>query len=108
MQETGGGGIPFEKSKGQPNLKNPKLIESVVEKSGIKLTDVMLEIGPSNGNLTNKLLKCAKLVVVVEHGHRMVMELNRRFQSTPYTSHLKVFSLLFFFLHGNLKFGENL
>ncbi|KAJ3683267.1 hypothetical protein LUZ60_013494 [Juncus effusus] len=86
----GGGGITFEKSKGQHILRNPMLVESIVQKSGIKPTDVVLEIGPGTGNLTKKLLECAKSVVAVELDPRMVLELNRRFQGTPYASRLKV------------------
>ncbi|XP_020265686.1 ribosomal RNA small subunit methyltransferase [Asparagus officinalis] len=84
------GGIPFEKSKGQHILKNPMLVQTIVEKSGIKPTDVVLEIGPGTGNLTKKLLEAAKSVIAVELDHRMVLELNRRFQGTPYSSRLKV------------------
>ncbi|XP_072964014.1 ribosomal RNA small subunit methyltransferase [Typha angustifolia] len=84
------GGIPFEKSKGQHILKNPMLVESIVQKSGIKPTDVVLEIGPGTGNLTKKLLEVAKSVVAVELDPRMVLELNRRFQGTPLSSRLKV------------------
>lgn len=84
------GGIPFEKSKGQHILKNPMLVQTIVEKSGIKPTDVVLEIGPGTGNLTKKLLEAAKSVVAVELDPRMVLELNRRFQGTPYSSRLKV------------------
>ena len=42
----------FDKSFGQHILKNPKVVEQIVEKSGIKPTDVILEIGPGTGNLT--------------------------------------------------------
>ncbi|KAH7673886.1 18S rRNA (adenine(1779)-N(6)/adenine(1780)-N(6))-dimethyltransferase protein [Dioscorea alata] len=84
------GGIPFEKSKGQHILKNPMLVDTIVQKSGIKPTDVVLEIGPGTGNLTKKLLEVAKFVVAVELDPRMVLELQRRFQGTPFSSRLKV------------------
>jgi|TARA_B110000285_G_scaffold210890_1_gene253138 18S rRNA (adenine1779-N6/adenine1780-N6)-dimethyltransferase len=42
----------FDKSFGQHILKNPKVVEQIVEKSGIKPTDIILEIGPGTGNLT--------------------------------------------------------
>ncbi|KAJ6791732.1 ribosomal RNA small subunit methyltransferase [Iris pallida] len=94
QQQQGGqhfkGGIPFEKSKGQHILKNPMLVETIVQKSGIKPTDVVLEIGPGTGNLTRKLLEAAKSVVAVELDPRMVLELNRRFQGTPFSSKLQV------------------
>ena len=50
-------GIEFHKSKGQHILKNPLVVQSIVEKSGLKSTDVVLEIGPGTGNLTMKLLE---------------------------------------------------
>ncbi|XP_074576616.1 ribosomal RNA small subunit methyltransferase-like [Curcuma longa] len=90
QQQRWGGGVPFEKSKGQHILKNPMLVETIVQKSGIKPTDVVLEIGPGTGNLTRKLLEVAKSVVAVELDPRMVLELNRRFQGDPHSSRLKV------------------
>ncbi|CAL9149444.1 unnamed protein product [Musa hybrid cultivar] len=66
------------------------LVETIVHKSGIKPTDVVLEIGPGTGNLTKKLLEVAKSVVAVELDPRMVLELNRRFQGTPHSSRLKL------------------
>ena len=73
-------GIEFHKSKGQHILKNPHIIESIVQKAGIKSTDVVLEIGPGTGNLTAKLLEVAKKVIAYEVDPRMVLELQRRFQ----------------------------
>ncbi|XP_021768766.1 ribosomal RNA small subunit methyltransferase-like [Chenopodium quinoa] len=84
------GGIPFHKSKGQHILKNPMLVESIVQKAGIKPTDVILEIGPGTGNLTKKLLEAGKKVVAVELDPRMVLELKRRFQGTPLSTRLEV------------------
>ncbi|KAK6941079.1 Ribosomal RNA adenine methyltransferase KsgA/Erm [Dillenia turbinata] len=89
-QGGGGGGIPFHKSKGQHILKNPLVVDAIVEKSGIKPTDVILEIGPGTGNLTKKLLEAGKSVVAVELDPRMVLELQRRFQDTPFSNRLKV------------------
>jgi len=83
-------GIEFHKSKGQHILKNPHIIESIVQKAGIKSTDVVLEIGPGTGNLTAKLLEVAKKVIAYEVDPRMVLELQRRFQGTPQASQLQV------------------
>ncbi|KAF9618200.1 hypothetical protein IFM89_000669 [Coptis chinensis] len=83
------GGVSFHKSKGQHILKNPLLVDTIVEKSGIKSSDVILEIGPGTGNLTKKLLEVGKMVIAVEVDPRMVLELQRRFQGTPHNSHLK-------------------
>ncbi|XP_073038739.1 ribosomal RNA small subunit methyltransferase-like [Primulina eburnea] len=84
------GGIPFHKSKGQHILKNPLLVDSIVQKAGIKSTDVILEIGSGTGNLTKKLLEAGKSVVAIEIDPRMVLELQRRFQGTPFSNQLKV------------------
>ncbi|KAJ8748268.1 hypothetical protein K2173_000840 [Erythroxylum novogranatense] len=84
------GGISFHKSKGQHILKNPLLVDTIVQKSGIKSTDVILEIGPGTGNLTKKLLEAGKMVIAVELDPRMVLELQRRFQGTPFSNRLKV------------------
>ncbi|KAF8396245.1 hypothetical protein HHK36_017860 [Tetracentron sinense] len=84
------GGISFHKSKGQHILKNPLLVDTIVQKSGIKSTDVILEIGPGTGNLTKKLLEVGKMVIAVELDPRMVLELQRRFQGTPFSNRLKV------------------
>lgn len=84
------GGISFHKSKGQHILKNPLLVDSIVQKAGIKSTDVILEIGPGTGNLTKKLLEAGKSVIAVELDPRMVLELQRRFQGTPLSNRLKV------------------
>lgn len=84
------GGIPFHKSKGQHILKNPLLVDSIIQKSGIKPTDTILEIGPGTGNLTKKLLEAGKSVIAVELDPRMVLELRRRFQGTPYSNRLNV------------------
>ncbi|KAL5707092.1 18S rRNA (adenine(1779)-N(6)/adenine(1780)-N(6))-dimethyltransferase [Ranunculus cassubicifolius] len=68
------GGVSFHKSKGQHILKNPLLVDSIVQKSGIKSTDTVLEIGPGTGNLTKKLLEAGKMVIAVELDPRMVIQ----------------------------------
>ena len=76
-------GIQFLKSFGQHILKNPAIVTAIVDKAGVKSTDVVLEIGPGTGNLTTKLLDCCKKVVAVEFDPRMVLELKRRVQNDP-------------------------
>jgi 18S rRNA (adenine1779-N6/adenine1780-N6)-dimethyltransferase len=71
--------IEFHKSKGQHILRNPLCVQAIVDKAGVKNTDVVLEIGPGTGNLTARLLERAKKVVAVELDPRMVLELRRRF-----------------------------
>ncbi|KAH9546718.1 hypothetical protein CY35_12G115200 [Sphagnum magellanicum] len=83
-------GIQFQKSKGQHILKNPLIVQSIVQKAGLKSTDIVLEIGPGTGNMTMKLLEVAKKVIAVELDPRMVLELQRRVQNTPYVNHLQL------------------
>ncbi|VDD83948.1 unnamed protein product [Mesocestoides corti] len=84
------GGIRFQRDKGQHILKNPLVIQCIVEKAGIKPIDTVLEIGSGTGNLTMKLLEKAKKVCAFELDPRMVAELQKRVQYTPYRSKLEI------------------
>lgn len=75
----------FQKSKGQHILINPQIIHSIVDKSAIRPTDIVLEIGPGTGNLTHLLLQKAKKVIAVEIDPRMVAELTKRFKYSEYS-----------------------
>jgi 18S rRNA (adenine1779-N6/adenine1780-N6)-dimethyltransferase len=77
-----GAGFLFNKTIGQHILKNPLVVNTIVERAGIKSTDIVLEIGPGTGNLTVKLLEQAKKVIAVELDPRMVAELQKRVQGT--------------------------
>jgi 18S rRNA (adenine1779-N6/adenine1780-N6)-dimethyltransferase len=79
-----------DKSKGQHFLKNPLVVNSIVEKARLKSTDVVLEIGPGTGNMTAKLLDVAKKVIAVEVDPRMIAELQKRFAETEKASHLEI------------------
>jgi len=68
----------FDKSFGQHILKNPLVVSNIVDKSGIKPTDVILEIGPGTGNLTQQLLERGKKVIAVEIDPRMIAEVTKR------------------------------
>lgn len=83
-------GIVFNKDFGQHILKNPLIITNMIEKSGLKSTDVVLEIGPGTGNMTVKLLEKAKKVVALEIDSRLSAELQKRVQGTHYQSKLTI------------------
>jgi len=76
-------GVELHHSLGQHLLKNPLVTQAMIEKAAIKNTDTVLEIGPGTGNLTLKLLECAKKVIAIEHDPRMVVELQKRLHATP-------------------------
>lgn len=63
----------FNKDFGQHILKNPMVITSMIEKSGLRPTDVALEIGPGTGNMTIKLLEKVKKVIACEIDPRYVL-----------------------------------
>ena len=67
-------GMIFNKAYGQHILINAHILKEMVEKSAIRPTDVVLEIGPGTGNLTQILLERAKKVIAVE------VELTKRFK----------------------------
>ena len=48
------------------------VVQSIVDKAGLKTTDTVLEIGPGTGNLTVKLLEKVKKLIAVEVDSRMV------------------------------------
>lgn len=68
-------GIQFNKDFGQHILKNPLIITSMLDKSGLRPTDVALEIGPGTGNMTIKLLDRVKKVVACEIDTRFELHL---------------------------------
>ena len=67
-------------SIGQHFLKNPAVVTAIIQKSGIKQTDVVLEIGPGTGNMTVRMLEKVKKVIACEVDPRMVAELQKRVQ----------------------------
>ncbi|XP_014297392.1 probable dimethyladenosine transferase [Microplitis demolitor] len=83
-------GILFNTNLGQHILKNPKIIESMVDKAAVRPTDVVIEIGPGTGNMTMKLLERCKKVIAFEVDPRMVAELQKRVQGTPFKSKLEI------------------
>merc|ERR1711892_392375 len=71
-------------------LKNPLVIQSLVEKSALRSTDTVLEIGPGTGNMTVKMLDKVKKVIACELDPRMVAELQKRVQGTHHQTKLQI------------------
>ncbi|KAI0164516.1 rRNA adenine dimethylase [Hypoxylon sp. FL1284] len=80
----------FSKDFGQHILKNPGIAEAIVNKSNLKPTDTVLEVGPGTGNLTVKILEQAKKVIAVEMDPRMAAETTKRVQGKPEQKRLEV------------------
>ena len=68
-----------KKELGQNFLVNKKIIEEIVELIDLKEEDVLLEIGPGLGSLTDDLIKKAKNYTVVEYDAKFVDFLNRSY-----------------------------
>ena len=71
--------IKANKSLGQNFLINKEVIETIVQTADIKDNDIVIEIGPGLGTLTEFLLEKAKKVICVELDKKMINILNDRF-----------------------------
>ena len=74
-------GLKAKKRFGQNFLVDEDIITRIVEESNISKDDVVIEIGPGLGNLTEVLLEKAKLVLAFEIDEDMVKVLNGRFRN---------------------------
>jgi len=70
--------LPLQKKHGQHLLKNPGILEKIIEASDIKSSDTVFEIGPGTGNLTMLLAQRAKQVIAQEIDPRMAAEVKKR------------------------------
>lgn len=80
----------FNTNVGQHILKNPGIADAIVEKSYLKPTDTVLEIGPGTGNISVRILERAKKLVAVELDPRMAGEITKRVMGTPAAKKLEV------------------
>ena len=104
----------LNKGLGQHILKNPLVVQGIVDKvltfrkrlgclilylqANIKPTDTVLEIGPGTGNLTVRMLDKAKKLVAVEFDPRMAAELTKRVQATYVPFRLSTLSFLIVYI----------
>ncbi len=72
-------GITANKSLGQNFLINENVVNNIVDSSEICKDDLVIEIGPGLGTLTESLLENAGKVVAIELDERMIKILNDRF-----------------------------
>lgn len=73
-------GLPLNKKFGQHLLKNPGILDKIVDACDLKSTDTVLEIGPGTGNLTVRLCRQAKKVIALDIDPRMAAEVTKRCQ----------------------------
>lgn len=73
--------IRANKNLGQNFLINQEVLDNIIEKSEIIEDDMVIEIGPGLGTLTNELLKKAGKVICVELDSKMISILKERFRN---------------------------
>lgn len=73
--------ISAAKSLGQNFLINEDIVEQIVKKAEVSKEDLVIEIGPGLGTLTNELLANAGKVICIELDKRMINILKDRFSN---------------------------
>ena len=70
-----------KKSLGQNFLHSKKIIEDIVSAGNVGKEDIVLEIGPGKGILTEALLKTGARVIALEKDRRLIPVLQKKFFS---------------------------
>jgi 16S rRNA (adenine1518-N6/adenine1519-N6)-dimethyltransferase len=85
-------GMPHhaKKSLGQNFLKSKEALRDIVAAGNISATDVILEIGPGKGVLTEQLLQKAGKVIAVEKDTELVALLTEKFKKEINTGTLEL------------------
>ena len=73
--------IKANKRFGQNFLIDDNILENIVKSAEITNNDLVIEIGPGLGNLTEYLLEKAAYVILVEIDNNMINNLNDRFKN---------------------------
>src|SRR3989344_1984409 len=73
--------IKPKKSLGQNWLINPRILDKITVAANISKKDLVIEIGPGTGNLTEKLAQKAGLVVAIEKDRRLIDILKGKFKN---------------------------
>lgn len=71
--------IQAKKSLGQNFLKSGTVLEKIVNAGDVNKSDLILEIGPGQGALTEKLLEKAGKVIAIEKDDRLIDILKEKF-----------------------------
>jgi 16S rRNA (adenine1518-N6/adenine1519-N6)-dimethyltransferase len=70
-----------KKSLGQNFLRSKGALMKIVETADLKLDDIVLEVGPGEGILTEAILRKAGKVIAVEKDNRLIPILEQKFSS---------------------------
>lgn len=80
-----------KKSLGQNFLKSQSALAKIILSSELTQQDIVLEVGPGKGILTEKLLPLVKKVVAVEKDRRLVPFLEEKFKKEIDEKKLEIF-----------------
>src|SRR3989344_1069725 len=69
-----------KKSLGQHYLRSEKALATIIKAGGISRGETVLEIGPGEGVLTEKLLACSLQVIAVEKDNALFDFLKTKFK----------------------------
>ncbi len=95
-----------KKSLGQNFLINPRILDKIISAAEISKNDLILEVGPGTGNLTEKLAEKAGRVIAIEKDRRLIELLREKFKNTNVEIvESDVLKLGIETLIGNLKLG---
>ncbi len=70
----------FKKSKGQNFLRDKNIIDKIINSANLELTkSAVIEIGPGNGALTDKIIKICKKLIVIEIDSHLIKILQKKY-----------------------------
>jgi len=82
--------IKAKKSLGQNFLKSKKVLISMIKTGEVSSEDIVLEIGPGKGALTEKLLLTGAKIIAVEKDNRLIEPLKEKFAKEISSGQLKI------------------
>ena len=82
--------IPAKKSLGQNFLTSQAALNEIVEASRISPGEIILEVGPGKGALTEVLLKKGAKVLAIEKDRRLIPYLSEKFTDAVSRGQLKI------------------
>jgi 16S rRNA (adenine1518-N6/adenine1519-N6)-dimethyltransferase len=101
--------IRAKKSLGQNFLRSESALNAIVDAGSTSADDIVLEIGPGEGVLTEKLLKYAGKVVAIEKDNRFISFLQEKFRREITDNRLQIIEGdILNFDENFLDFGEKL
>ena len=72
-----------KKQLGQHWLSDEKILDEIIDSIGVESGDIVLEIGPGLGTLTERLLKRKAIVHAVEYDETLFKKLQKHYKNHP-------------------------